>query len=486
MQKIELKFQIPKDKRELIFKALQRKTVQHKTLKTQYLDSKQFDLSQHSILLKQRLENDEWLKTLQALSLNPIQLFEIDEDLTSSENKTQLAHYHKVKNIPEKIQKWVTEIEAQLIVQFETEIERSTTLFNFQNSQIIVELDRGFMHVNQAQFEIYEVKFKLKQGTIQDLISFILPRVKRYGLWLDTRNKVQQGFQLVQNIQESPTQLQIPLNLDKSNSTEIALKKVIYNCLQHLLPNSTAIASGHFNSDHIHQVRVAIRRLRSALKTFANWSQHIDLCWETELTNLFRSLGRSRDLSMIHDEILPKLEMLNAPKIQLEIDSLDENNKISSLFKSLNFESLVLSLIQFIYQNTNEQSSKSVKKTIHKNLDKLHQSIKLDAENFLSLEIEARHRTRKRLKRLRYSLEFISSLYDEHTVKGYIKRLKPAQESLGKYNDFIVAENRLKPYVPAQPEVWFTLGWIAAEKQHLLIQSQQDLLHFAQAIPFWK
>ncbi|WP_089604708.1 CYTH and CHAD domain-containing protein [Acinetobacter piscicola] len=486
MQKIELKFQIPKDKRELIFKALQRKTVQHKTLKTQYLDSKQFDLSQHSILLKQRLENDEWLKKLQALSLKPIQLFEIDEDLTSIENKNQLAHYHKIKNIPEKIQKWVTEIEAQLIVQFETEIERSTTLFNFQNSQIIVELDRGFMHVNQAQFEIYEVKFKLKQGTIQDLISFILPRVKRYGLWLDTRNKVQQGFQLVQNIQESPTQLQIPLNLDKSNSTEIALKKVIYNCLQHLLPNSTAIASGHFNSDHIHQVRVAIRRLRSALKTFANWSQHIDLCWETELTNLFRSLGRSRDLSMIHDEILPKLEMLNAPKIQLEIDSLDENNKISSLFKSLNFESLVLSLIQFIYQNTNEQSSKSVKKTIHKNLDKLHQSIKLDAENFLSLEIEARHRTRKRLKRLRYSLEFISSLYDEHTVKGYIKRLKPAQESLGKYNDFIVAENRLKPYAPAQPEVWFALGWIAAEKQHLLIQSQQDLLHFAQAIPFWK
>lgn len=486
MQKIELKFQIPKDKRELIFKALQRKTVQHKTLKTQYLDSKQFDLSQHSILLKQRLENSEWLKTLNTFNLTPIQLFEIDENLTSIGSKTQLAQHHKSTNIPEKIQRWVTEIEAQFIVQFETEIERSTTLFNFQNSQIIVELDRGFMNVNHDQFEIYEVKFKLKQGTIQDLISFILPRVKRYGLWLDTRHTVQQGFQFAQDIHETPAQLQTPLNLDKSNSTEIALKKVIYNCLQHLLPNSTAIASGHFNSDHIHQVRVAIRRLRSALKTFENWSQHIDLSWETELTNLFRNLGRSRDLSMISEELLPKLVLLNAPKIQLDIEPLDENKKISDLFKSLNFESLALSLIQFIYQNTNEQSTKSVKKTIHKNLDKLHQSIKLDAENFLSLEIEDRHRTRKRLKRLRYSLEFISSLYGEHAVKGYIKRLKPAQESLGKYNDFIVAENRLKPYVPTQPEIWFALGWIAAEKQHLLVQSQQDLLHFAQAIPFWK
>lgn len=486
MQKIELKFQIPKDKRELIFKALQRKTVQHKTLKTQYLDSKQFDLSQHSILLKQRLENDEWLKTLQTLSLNPIQLFEMDADLVSIENKNQLVHDHKIKNIPEKIQKWITEIEAQLIVQFETEIERSTTLFNFQNSQIIVELDRGFMHVNQAQFEIYEVKFKLKQGTIQDLISFILPRVKRYGLWLDTLSKIQQGFLLAQSIQQIPAQLQVPLYLDKNDTAEIALKKVIYNCLQHLLPNSTAIALQQFNSEHVHQARVAIRRLRSALKTFANWSQHIDLTWQSELTHLFRVLGTSRDLSMFYEEILPQLTAVNAPQLQLEAQPQHENHKISDAFKTLSFASLVLSLIQFSQQKTHEQSTKSLEKNIAKNLEKLHRSIQSDAENYLNLEIEARHRTRKRLKRLRYSIEFISSLYDPHAVKNYLKTLKPAQESLGKYNDLIVAENLLKPYIPTQPEVWFALGWLAAKKQKALLQSQQDLLYFAQSKRFWK
>ncbi|WP_296283437.1 CHAD domain-containing protein [uncultured Acinetobacter sp.] len=297
---------------------------------------------------------------------------------------------------------------------------------------------------------------------------------------------MQQGFQYAQDEHETPVQLQMPLHLNKNDSTEQALKKVIQHCLQHLLPNSTAIASQQFNSEHVHQARVAIRRLRSALKTFSSWSQYIDLTWQNELANLFRELGTSRDLSMFYEELLPQLEALDAPKFKLETLPQHENNKLSDAFKSLSFASLVLSLIQFVNQDIHEQPSKSIEKTIHKKLEHLHQAIQSDAENYLSLDVEARHRTRKRLKRLRYSIEFIVSLYDQSSIKTYLKALKPAQESLGKYNDLIVAENLLKPYVTTQSEVWFALGWIAAEKQNALIQSQQDLLHFAQVKTFWK
>lgn len=489
MQEIELKFQIPKDKRELIFKALQRKSVQHRSIETVYFDNNQFDLFQHAILLKQRLENEQWTQIVKIASDHSSKKFEIKQNMTSSENHILIKHIikdDKNNKIPKDVRKLIVDIEQQLLIQFQTKLERSSTLFNFQNSQIEVELDHGLLNVNKDQLEIYAVRFKLKQGTVQDLISFILPRVKRYGLWLDILSKTQQGFQLAQNIQQIPTQLQVPLSLDKNDSAEIALKKVIYNCLQHLLPNSTAIALQQFNSEHVHQARVAIRRLRSALKTFANWSQHIDLTWQSELTHLFRDLGTSRDLSMLYEEILPQLEAVNAPQLQLEAQPQHENHKISDAFKTLSFASLVLSLIQFSQQEPHEQSTKSLEKNIAKNLEKLHRSIQSDAENYLNLDIEARHRTRKRLKRLRYSIEFISSLYDPHAVKSYLKMLKPAQESLGKYNDLIVAESLLKPYIPTQPEVWFALGWLAAEKQKALFQSQQDLLYFAQAQRFWK
>lgn len=486
MQEIELRFQIPPDKREAILKALQRKSVQHTHTQNLYFDNEQFELFQRSILLKQHLENEQWLQILKSTSNHYTEHFEIKELLSSNDHKIQVEHYQKNKHIPKEIRKLISSLANPLSLQFSTNFERSSTLFNFQNSQIIVELDRGLMQVNQDQFEIYELRFQLKQGTIQDLISFILPRVKRYSLWLDIRSHVQQGFQYAQDEQEIPVQQQIPLHLNKNDSTEQALKKVIHHCLQHLLPNSTAIASQQFNSEHVHQARVAIRRLRSALKTFSGWSQHIDLTWQDELANLFRELGTSRDLSMFYEELLPQLEALDAPKFKLESLPQYENHKLSDLFKSLSFASLVLSLIQFVHQDIHEQSSKSIEKTIHKKLEQLHESIQLDAENYLSLDVEARHRTRKRLKRLRYSVEFISSLYDQSSVKTYLKALKPAQESLGKYNDLIVAENLLKPYVTNQPEVWFALGWIAAEKQNALMQSQQDLLHFAQVKTFWK
>ena len=138
--------------------------------------------------------------------------------------------------------------------------------------------------------------------------------MKRYNLWLDTRSKAQQGFQLAQNTPDNPVQLQTPLILDSKDHPENALKKIVNNCLSHLLPNSTAIASGNFNSKHIHQARVAIRRLRSALKTFSNWSLHIDPTWQTQLTELFRQLGSARDLDMIREELLPQLEAAGAPK----------------------------------------------------------------------------------------------------------------------------------------------------------------------------
>ena len=486
MLKIELKFQIPQEKRELIFKNLQRKNVQHQNLKAKYFDNDTFQLSQNLVSLRQRFENEIWIQTLKIATPYHFHRIEIEEKIETN-NLIRLDQYQKDKQIPKDIRQLLLEVKDQLSIQFETEIERSTALFNFQNSQIEIALDRGsiFTTKNNSNLNIYEIEFELKQGSIQDLVSFILPRIKRYGLWLDIRNKAQQGFKLAQNIQDNPVQFQSDVTIDPKNSTEIALRKIVSNCLQHLLPNSTAIASENFNSNHIHQARVAIRRLRSALKTFSHWSKHIDLSWETELRQLFRTLGTSRDLNVIQEELIPQLEQVGAPSFKIEAHSNNENSKTSAIFRSLNFNHLILSLLQFIHQQLHDDS-RSAQKAAKKQLSKLHQQIQIDTEHFLDLDSESQHRTRKRLKRLRYSIEFVVTLYNKQESRAFIKALKPAQESLGKFNDLCVAEQTLKQYVMAQPEIWFALGWIASQKQIWLLQSQRDLSQFIQAKPFWE
>ena len=86
------------------------------------------------------------------------------------------------------------------------------------------------------------------------------------------------------------------------------------------------------------------------------------------------------------------------------------------------------------------QTSKSPRiKSCVKDSSKLHQKVCADAENYQELDIESRHRTRKRVKRLRYNVEFLQSLFPEKEIKRYLKALKPLQETLGHYNDLFVA-----------------------------------------------
>ncbi len=288
MFEIELKFQIPEEKQEMLIKAFQRKDTNIQHLQAKYYDTAQFILSEHSISLRQRLEDDQekqqWVQTLKLPTEQRLKRAEFEENIGNAETGLDLKNYLSNKYIAKNIKRLLEQHKDGLEVQFQTDIERKLSLFKFQNSEIEVSYDHGHIIAHQQRLALRELEFELKQGTVQDLISFILPRMKRYNLWLDTRSKAQQGFQLAQNSPDNPVQLQTPLVLDPKDHPENALKKIVNNCLSHLLPNSTAIASGNFNSKHIHQARVAIRRLRSALKTFSNWSLHIDPTWQTQLT----------------------------------------------------------------------------------------------------------------------------------------------------------------------------------------------------------
>jgi len=53
------------------------------------------------------------------------------------------------------------------------------------------------------------------------------------------------------------------------------------------------------------------------------------------------------------------------------------------------------------------------------------------------------------LKRLRYAIEFVSSLYGPQSGARYLRQLEPAQECLGRYNDL---SGRLDIYLRCDPQ----------------------------------
>ena len=110
----------------------------------------------------------------------------------------------------------------------------------------------------------------------------------------------------------------------------------------------------------------------------------------------------------------------------------------------------------------------------------LHHKICAHAEHFSQLEDEEKHRIRKQVKQLRYSIEFVTSLLDAKALKTYLKKLKAVQESLGHYNDLVVAEALFLQAPEPETAYSFATGWIAAEKNRMLKLVEQQLMLFSQ------
>ncbi|MDK1683689.1 CHAD domain-containing protein [Acinetobacter terrestris] len=486
MLEVELKFQIPLPYQKQIYQLFLSKNARPISLYAKYYDTPERHLAEQKISLRQRLEDMHWIQTLKAPSGHHLERFELETDLGELDNPALDLKIYRSNTQAQKLLQQVLGKQAKnLITQFETDVERLVYVVHYNRAEIEVSLDRGEIRYDDQTLAIYEIEFELKQGSIQDLIKFIQPWVKQYHLWLDVRSKAQRGNLLAQGLKIAPAQFASPLQLKQKDSTDLALKQIVNNALQHLLPNATAIAAEQYNSEHVHQTRVAIRRLRSALRAFGDWSTDADPEWQEQLRTLFRQLGSTRDRDALSEGLLPQLQQAGAPFVQLP-DAPEENSiPIDESLRSLDAVNLILALLQFVHQPCATKQKTPLKKDIAKKLQKLHQQICKDADHFLELDIESQHRTRKRVKRLRYCIEFIASLYPGKELKNYLKDLKPAQESLGQFNDLNVAEAMFQDLVKRKQKVWFILGWIANEKKYILEQAQAHLDTYAKTDTFW-
>ena len=85
-----------------------------------------------------------------------------------------------------------------------------------------------------------------------------------------------------------------------------ALRVIIGETLGHLLTNQPAALAG--DPEGVHQVRIAIRRIRSALRLFSpHLEAHARRLFEGELRRAGRTIGEARDWDVFCDEILPQV-----------------------------------------------------------------------------------------------------------------------------------------------------------------------------------
>ena len=285
MVEVELKFQIPEARRNALAKALDPKKSEIIQLKAKYYDTEDRLLSQHGVALRQRLEGTRWIQTLKAAGKSHLHRFEHNHDLGELEHAPQLdlSIYNQDAEAQQILKNALGDAQDQLKLQFETDIQRTFRVIQFEETDIEVSLDVGAVRTETAQTEVHEVEFELKAGSIQSLLAFSFEWVKKYHLWLDVRSKAEIGNLLATQQQVSPAKSAKEFNLSKKDPANKNLRLLIAQQLQHLLPNIAAISAGVAEKEHIQQAQIALDHLNLTLSLFKDWNKAVSDKWAMQL-----------------------------------------------------------------------------------------------------------------------------------------------------------------------------------------------------------
>jgi CHAD domain-containing protein len=229
-------------------------------------------------------------------------------------------------------------------------------------------------------------------------------------------------------------------------------------------------------------LRVGLRRLRSALRELAAATTDADPRWDEALAQLFARLGSSRDRDALAQTLLPAMERAGAGPLHLPAT---DNDDPATLLRAPATTLLWLELIAFAAGEGNAEPQ-PFKPLLRERLAQLHKQVRRDAKRFAALDDPARHRLRKRLKRLRYLCEFGASMWAPKPMRAFLKLLGPVQDALGHYNDVCVARALFDTCAASDSAAMFARGWLARERDDALQRCLEVLPTLRRARVGWR
>ncbi len=235
--------------------------------------------------------------------------------------------------------------------------------------------------------------------------------------------------------------------------------------------------------EHVHQMRVGFRRLRSALQVFARILRLPKAVSEAKIGRLGRSLGALRDLDVqlqaLRDNTLAK-ELGIEPAVLHQVDqSLRQERRkaFKSAQKTLNSklylrfkESCGAWLATPVYQPlANIPLEQILPELLLPLVTQLciHPAWQLSLADITAETSELMHDLRKRCKQVRYQAEFFVGFY-EPEFADWVRTLKSIQDRLGQVQDTYVFQDRMAQ-VGIQPRQLRLLEpWLERQKVEAL------------------
>jgi triphosphatase len=367
-----------------------------------------------------------------------------------------------------------------LLPIFSTNIKRTTwTLCLPQGAQIECALDLGTLTFERKQIPISEIEFELKSGDPTHLFDIALVLQRDISLKIGTSSKSDRGYALI--AQQSYASVKaMPLRLRRNMTVEQAFQEITRNCVTQIQSNVPGVAL-RYDEESLHQMRVGLRRLRSAFKLFKDVLE-LPVELQKEIRWLSKQLGDARDWDVLSGSTLPKIMQSVPDETQLSelnqavmAKTKEKHKTASTAVNSARYTQFILRMTLWLLRRgwheasmqTNQSPIKmGVMDFARKLLERGGQRLLKHGRKFDTISANERHQVRIAAKKMRYATEFFQSLLSEKKVQPYIEALTKLQNELGWFNDAAVADRLLNElqhsHANLQGNIGFVRGYLAA------------------------
>ncbi len=387
---------------------------------------------------------------------------------------------------------------------FTTEVERRTRRLKTDGVEAELAIDQGAIRGRRRDGRkvsepICEAELELLSGDPAAMLDIAVQLNELTGLRLGHRTKPQRGYALVQpSLRPTPRKAaRVPLDVEMT--TGEAFQAIAASALDHLFDNEEPVLRGE--PEGIHQARVAIRRLRSAMRAFKRALPYEGRkAFSGEFGWVQQRMGPARDWHVFLHETLPLVATGREGDTglgRLRRIARDARRRTgreaAEVLGGKRYTRLILRFEHWLAGLSGSQPDDGFEQPLvpfaGKVLDKTYR------------DLEPRHRTLSRMpsaelhamriagKEARYAADFLQSLYPHPETGRYLELLSVIQDRLGEINDAGVARRILTTLKAGRidPGTERIIGqWSERRVVECARAAQPHWRRFVNATPFWK
>jgi len=481
--------QLARLKRHALLKAHQLTRPVTRRLHNIYFDTAKLELHKSRMALRLRRDGRQWLQTMKGGGSVKAGMHQRDEwEVAVSRAVLDFS-------LPETVA-WLKFLPAQKKLRpvFITDFSRNSRMLDWQGAQIELSMDHGEVRTEQHSVTICELELELKSGEPQQLFELALALLEIAPFELEQVSKAEQGYRLLTGHAESPLKGAAPV-LAKTGTLNDALQTLVWSCLQHLQGNLRGAMSG-MDAEYLHQMRVALRRLRVVLNMARKFRADDTLdALSGEIAAWCVSLGRIREWDVFIAGTAQPIcaRMVDHAGLQAVLAASEARR--AACYAGLRSQARELQRLMLrlaLWMNGNywrDEVSLSAQDFADRRLHKLARRFALAGHQLDTLDERRLHELRILAKKLRYSAELFAALYGRQ--RSYVAALSEVQEVLGQINDVMTAR-RLLDELASLPDLIahreaaaLVQGWIAHDMTHQFAALGKAQRRFNKQPAFW-